>query len=189
MNAVIGRTDSSLYKGKEAESTLGNFFADACLAEAKKIDPAIDFAMPSTNGGLRNSIPQGNVTRSNIFELMPFENELWVLKLKGSDVAELINFIAKSGGQPVAGIRLVIKDKKAAEIYIHEKPFDVNQTYNVLTSDYIAGGGDGTWGMAQPIEKKVLNLKVRDALLNYIKIQTAEGKNLTTKLDGRITKY
>lgn len=188
MNAVIGKTDSAIFKGKGPESTLGNFFADACLDEAKKIDSSIDFAIPSTNGGLRNSLPKGNIILSNVFELMPFENELLVLNLKGSDVLELCKFIAQSGGQPVSNIKLKIVDKVPTEILINGKPFDSSVNYNVLTSDYIAGGGDDTFGMANPLESKKINLKVRDALIQNIKSKTAAGKTITAKLDGRITK-
>lgn len=188
MSAIIGKTDSLLFKGRGAESTLGNFFADACITEAKKINPNIDFAIPSTNGGLRNSLPEGNIALSNVFELMPFENELLILKLKGSDVQELIRYIASTGGQPVSGITLTIKDKTAKDILINGKPFDSNKTYNILTSDYIAGGGDEVFGLKNPIEKEVIGLKVRDALIQYIKGQTAAGKTINGKLDGRIIK-
>ncbi|PWS27087.1 hypothetical protein DHW03_13855 [Pedobacter yonginense] len=188
MNAVIGKADSMLSKGKGPESLLSNFFADACLIEAKKIDANIDFTMPSTTGGLRNSLPKGNITLANVFELMPFENELLVLKLKGTDVQDLLQFIAQSGGQPVAGITLKINNKTATDVKINGQAFDASKTYSVLTSDYIAGGGDDTFGLQHPIEKKTLGLKVRDALINYIKTQTAEGKSITTTLDGRITK-
>lgn len=189
MTAIIGKSDSLLYKGRGLESNLGNFFADACMNEARKLDPEIDFAMPSTTGGLRNSLPKGNISLSNVFELMPFENELLVLKLNGSDAQDLITFIAASGGQPVAGIRMKIKDKVASDILINGKPFDAKKTYSVLTSDYIAGGGDSAKGLANPIAKKTLGLKVRDALIQYIKAQTAEGKTITGNLDGRIISY
>ncbi|WP_316830888.1 5'-nucleotidase C-terminal domain-containing protein [Pedobacter aquatilis] len=186
MNAVIGRTDSALVKTRGPESRLGNFFADACLSEAKKIDNTIDFAMPSTTGGLRNSLPKGDIKLSNVFELMPFENELLVLKLKGKDVLDLCKFIAQTGGQPVSALKLKIENKAPVEILINGKAFDVSKTYNVLTSDYIAGGGDDSFGMANPLEKKVLKLKVRDALIQYIKNQTSAGKTITAQLDGRI---
>ncbi|RYD76798.1 MAG: hypothetical protein EOP55_10685 [Sphingobacteriales bacterium] len=187
MNAVIGNTDSEIVKTRGPESRLANFFADACLAEARKLDKNIDFAMPSTTGGLRNSLPKGNISLGNVFELMPFENELLVLKLKGSDVLELCKFIAQSGGQPVSGLDLKIVNKLPTAVFINGEPFDTAKTYNVLTSDYIAGGGDNSFGMEKPLETKVLNLKVRDALIQYIKYQTLAGKTITVKLDGRIT--
>lgn len=189
MNQVIGYTDVTLTKSsKLPESVLGNFFADAVLNQAKKIEPNIDFAIPTTNGGLRNDIAKGEITVSKVFELMPFENETVVFTLKGSDVLEILNFIASSGGQPVSGVKMKIENKLSKDVFIGGKAFDVNKTYMVLTSDYIASGGDGTTGFSRPIAKKVIGLKVRDALLQEIKQLNANGKRINTILDGRVTK-
>lgn len=188
MNAVMGYSDIKLTKKSEGgESLLGNFFADAALYEARKIDPAIDFAIPSTNGGLRNDLPEGMISLANIFELMPFENELMVFNLRGSDVQSLVNFIAKSGGQPIAGISIKITDKKPAQVMIGGKAFDPARNYRVLTSDYIAGGGDGLNSFKDPLESKVLGLKVRDALIMYVKEKQAAGEKISSKLDRRVS--
>ena len=189
MNKVIGYSDVELVKRSALpESVLGNFFADAILNQAKKIQPAIDFAMPSTNGGLRNDVAKGSITVSNIFELMPFENETVVFNLKGKNVLELVKFIAASGGQPVAGLKMNIKNNLPESIFINGKEFDVNKDYWVLTSDYIASGGDDAKGFNNPIAKKVLGLKIRDALLKEVSEVQLEGKKINAKLDGRITK-
>ena len=119
---------------------------------------------------------------------MPFENELVLFTLKGEDVLIFINFVARTNGQPIAGLKINIKDGKAENIMVNGKAFDINQNYKVLTSDYIASGGDDAVGFAKPIAKKNLNLKIRDALLNEVtQLQTA-GKTINAKLDGRITK-
>ena len=125
---------------------------------------------------------------SNLFELMPFENELIAFTLKGADVQQLLNFIAATNGQPVAGLHLKIVDKKPVDVFIKGKPFDPRQTYRVLTSDYIAGGGDNALGFKDPVDKKVLGLKVRDALINYVKEKQAAGESINPKSNGRITK-
>jgi len=188
MNAVLGYSGVALTKRSAGgESLLGNFFADAALYEARKIEPAIDFAIPSTNGGLRNDLPLGAISLANVFELMPFENEMVVFNLKGSDVQSLLDFIAASGGQPLAGISLKIKDKKPTAVLIGGKPFDSGKNYNVLTSDYIAGGGDGLNSFKKPVSSKILGLKVRDALILYIKEKQAAGEKISSKLDRRVT--
>lgn len=188
MNAVLGYSDVTLTKKSSGgESLLGNFFSDAALFEARKLDPSIDFAIPSTNGGLRNDLPLGAISLANVFELMPFENELIVFNLKGEDVKSLIDFIAKSGGQPVSGISLNIKNKKPTAIFIGGRPFDVAKNYHVATSDYIAGGGDGLNSFKTPISSKILGLKVRDALILYIKEKQAAGEKISSKLDRRVS--
>ncbi|WP_345952803.1 5'-nucleotidase [Mucilaginibacter sp. PAMB04168] len=188
MNRVIGQSAQALTKSDDPETLLGNFYADAVLAEAKKIEPNIDFAVPTTKGGLRNDLAQGNINLSTMFEMMPFENELVTLKLKGTDVEALLNFIAVTNGQPVSAIRLKIKDKQPVNVLVKGQPFDRMKTYIVLTSDYLANGGDNIAGFSTPLERKVLGLRVRDALINYVKLQTAAGKTVNAQLDGRVTK-
>lgn len=188
MNAVLGYSTVPLTKTTSGgESLLGNFFADAALFEAKKIDPSIDFAIPSTNGGLRNDLPLGAISLANVFELMPFENEMMVFSLKGEDVQSLLNFIANSGGQPIAGLTLKISNKKPVDVLINGRPFDPSKSYSVLTSDYIAGGGDGLNSFKNPLKSKVLGLKVRDALIMYIKEKQAAGEKISSKLDRRVS--
>lgn len=187
MNQVIGYTAIALSKELvHGESLLGNFFADAALHEGRLIDAEIDFAIPSTNGGLRNGLPLGPLTLSNVFELMPFENEMMVFELKGSDVKVLIDYIAHAGGQPVSGITMKIVDQKASDVLINGSPFELTKNYHVLTSDYIAGGGDGVNCFKNPVSRKVVGLKIRDALIKYIKDTQAAGKKISSKLDGRI---
>lgn len=187
MNRVIGFAAHALVKRSPVfETTLGNFFADACLQQARLIIKDIDFALPTTTGGMRNDLPAGDLKMSSIFELMPFENELIVVELKATDVEELVQFILETGGQPISGIKISYKDKKTTDIRINGAKLDANKTYKLLTSDYILGGGDSVKGITNPINRTVLNLKVRDALLNYIKQETIAGNQIKSMLDGRV---
>jgi len=189
MNEVIGTTDVVLSKSsKLPESVLGNFFADAVYNQVEKIEPNVDFVFPTTTGGLRNDIAKGAITVSNVFELMPFENQLVMFNLEGEDVLKIINYIATRGGQPVSGLKFNIKDKLPENIQINGKAFDINKNYWVVASDYIASGGDDATGFNTPISTRNIGLKVRDALLQEVKAIKAAGKSINTQLDGRITK-
>jgi 2',3'-cyclic-nucleotide 2'-phosphodiesterase (5'-nucleotidase family) len=189
MSKIIGNTEVALTKASTLpESVLGNFFADAVYNQVKKIDPSIDFVFPTTKGGLRNDIPKGPITVSGIFELMPFENQLVLFKLKGSDVLTILTYIASANGQPVAGLKMHINHNLPENIYINGKPFDVERTYNVVTSDYIASGGDDASGFGNPIARRDVGLLVRDALLKEVTEIAAAGKKINAKIDGRITK-
>lgn len=186
MSRVIGQTEEALIKSAEPETLLGNFFSEAMLTEGLKKDPSIQFTL-STKGGLRTNFPKGDITISNVFELMPFENEMVVLKLSGANVQKVIDFIAKKDGQPVAGIRMKIKNNVAYDVIIAGQPFDISKNYNLLTYDYLANGGDDLTCLANPIERKDIGKKVRDALIDYINDQTRNGKKINPKLDGRIS--
>lgn len=185
MSKVIGQTDQELTKPAIPETLMGNYFADAMLTEGLKKDPTIQFTL-STKGGLRTTFPKGDITVSNVFELMPFENEMVTLKLSGENVQQVIDFIAKKEGEPISGMRMKIKNGVAYDVTIAGQPFDKTKTYNLLTYDYLADGGDELECLRNPIERKEINKKVREALLDNINDLTRQGKKVTAQLDGRI---
>ena len=188
MNRVVGHAAVSLTKPRdEPETLLGNFFADVLLAEGRKQVPDAEFAF-GTKGGLRIELHQGPITIGNLFELMPFENEIVVLELTGEKVQQLAQFIAASGGQPVSGIRMEVHDGKAANIRIGGNPIDTNHTYKLVTYDYLANGGDHALGLDAPTSRTNLGIKVREALISYVTHEAQAGNDINVQLDGRITR-
>lgn len=190
MDEQIGETEMAMERA-QPEGLLGNFVADACLSVAEKYyypedNGKIDFCILN-NGGLRAPLPLGKITRKNIFEVMPFENSLAVLTLKGETLEKLFSFIAVKGGVPVSGIKLQIKDTAAMNIEVLGKLFEQEKTYRVVTSDYLANGGDGLFFLSNAVKRENLNLKVRDALFEYIGELTKAGKKITANVEGRIT--
>jgi 2',3'-cyclic-nucleotide 2'-phosphodiesterase (5'-nucleotidase family) len=109
------------------EGKLGNFFSDALMevAKSKYIDDGghpIDFAF-FNNGGLRNPIPKGQVTTRNVYELMPFENEMVVLSMNGTLASKLFNYIAAKNGVPVSRLRMGIKGAQPVNLKINGQPY------------------------------------------------------------------
>jgi len=188
MNRVVGHAAVSLTKSREApETLLGNFFADVLLAAARAQDPEAEFSF-GTKGGLRIELSQGPITIGNLFELMPFENEIVILELSGEKVLELARFIAVTGGQPVSGIRMAINDGQATNVRINGKPVDTGRTYKLVTYDYLANGGDNSRGLTDPVSRTNLGIKVREALIDYVTNEARAGNEINVQLDGRITR-
>jgi 2',3'-cyclic-nucleotide 2'-phosphodiesterase (5'-nucleotidase family) len=189
MSEVLGESEVALEKGVP-ESRLGNFVSDACMREALKIFYPSDGHQPDfaffNNGGLRRALPKGPVTRGDVFELMPFENELVVITVNGELVKKIFNFIASKDGGPVAGARFQIRDHKAENIYIQAQPLDTTKTYKALTSDYLANGGD-SFDFLPGLPRENVNLKVRDAILQYIVTANKAGMKININPDGRIS--
>lgn len=185
MNEVVAVSAIEISKGKP-EGHLNNFMADA-MADAGKSNN-IPFDIAYTNyGGLRVPLPKGNIALFNVFELMPFENMITTVQFSGSDMKQFFDYIASTGGDPISGATFKIRDKKALDIKINGQALDLNRTYTVLTSDYMANGGDGGAIFLKATGRKESNIKLRDALLMYMRKQSRAGKTLNPKLDGRIT--
>mgnify|MGYP000371137957 FL=1 len=91
---ILERTDGNL------QSTLGNLVADLSYEKANelfknKTGKTVDFSM-SNYGGIRAAIMKGDVTVSNAFELMPFDNTIVVVELNYDKIKALFNyFVAK----------------------------------------------------------------------------------------------
>lgn len=189
MNEVIGKTERPFTK-EQPESLLGNFVSDCLFSQCKNYlgkDSAQLNAIILNNGGLRTSLPKGEITVGKIFELMPFDNELVMVELTGSKTLEMLNFIAEKGGIPVSGITMKIENSKAKDIKINGKDFDTNRTYCVISSDYLANGGDKYDFFKNPLSMRPMKKLIRDAIIDYCKKETANGRTLNTSLDGRIS--
>jgi len=186
MNVVIGRAAETM-RGKGPESLLSNFSADVYRQTASAfLKEEVDISVVNL-GGLRTVVPAGNITVGKVFELMPFENELVIVWLKGDKLNGLLQYFAGMGGEGVSGIRMEIKEKKAVNITVGGKPLDTEKLYSIATNDYLAGGNDKMIQLAQNVKRINTGIKVRDMLLDYIKSETKKGNMIQSKLDGRIT--
>ena len=186
MNVVIGQAAVTM-KGHAPESLLSNFSADIYRETASKyLGKEVDMAVVNL-GGLRTVVPVGNITIGKVFELMPFENELVIVWIKGDKLNGLLQYFAGMGGEGVSGLRMVISNGKAINILINGMPLGTDKLYSISTNDYLAGGNDQMVQLAQNVKRINTGIKVRDMLLDYIKNETKKGNTIQSKLDGRIS--
>ncbi len=168
------------------EGPLNNLMADAMFTVGRQ--NGMEFDVAYTNyGGLRLPLPEGPIRLFNVYELMPFENRLTTVRFSGADMKLFFDYIAGMGGDPISGARFRIRDKKAVDITIGGEPFDVKKEYTVLTSDYMANGGDGGDIFFKSFGRKEYDIKLRDAVITYLEQQTKAGNKINPKVDGRIT--
>ncbi|MCW8896819.1 MAG: 5'-nucleotidase C-terminal domain-containing protein [Flavobacteriales bacterium] len=188
---VISAEEFPKEKGKP-ETKLGNLVADLSIEIAQKTyNSNIDFCLLNF-GGLRTSLPKGEITRGKIFELMPFENELVVVTISKEQFEHLIGYLYTVGGQPISkGITLVnYIEKKSdlidAKFLIKEDKYRTEKEFKILTSDYLAKGGDNMTFFLNPINYEKVGIKLRDAIIQYCVEQHAQGNKLNGKIEGRI---
>jgi 2',3'-cyclic-nucleotide 2'-phosphodiesterase (5'-nucleotidase family) len=182
MSEVVGKTEYKLVK-ERPEGTLCNMMADACMETMMYNGYEADIVVLNYGGVRIPSIEQGNITLGKIFELMPFDNLLVLLEVKGSVLQQLLDLSAATGGWPVAGIRMTIDNAKATQVYIQNSPIDLSKTYRLITSDYMAGGGDKATMLANADKRIDTNILLRDAIVHYVK----KYSPLIIKKDGRVS--
>ena len=190
MSKRITVSASALVKGKP-ESKLTNLMADIliefgtdfCSKQKMNIKPDVSYI---NYGGLRASLPQGEITVGRIFGLMPFENEIVLIKISGEAIRQMAERIALRGGEGIAGMKIGISDKKLVSLKIGGKEVDLNATYWLMTNDYIANGGDQMSMFLNPMDRINTKMKFRDLLIQALSDQYKKNGILDVKLDGRI---
>jgi 5'-nucleotidase/UDP-sugar diphosphatase len=106
-----------------------------------------DFAVVNA-GGVRDSMPLGKLTYKDVLKVQPFGNTIAVVDLKGVEVLQYLNAVAKisvgSGGfAQFAGVRLRIAAGVVTEASIGGAALDPAKTYRMAVNNFIAAGGDG----------------------------------------------
>ena len=187
MNQVLVYAASELKK-ELPNSSLGNFLADAYLEMArKKFNPHTDVAFMNHGGVRIPRIAAGPITKGTIYEVMPFDNVLVLVEVKGSVLAAYLDRIAaEGGGGGVAGLTMSIKNKKATDIYIGGMPIDNERTYIMANSDYVVDGGGGFNGLKQLPQQRT-NYLLRESIVAYCLVMGTDGKKINDQTPIRIT--
>jgi len=190
MSKLVGVTATALVKGKP-ESKLTNLVADVilkcavdyCAKQQLNIHPDAAYV---NYGGLRASLPQGEITVGHMFELMPFENEIVMIKVSGEAIRMMAERIAARGGEGVSGLKLGIKNNAVGTLTIGGKGVDPAASYWLVTNDYIANGGDQMSMFILPLQKIETKAKIRDVLIQSLTEQYKKNGVIDVKEDGRI---
>jgi 2',3'-cyclic-nucleotide 2'-phosphodiesterase (5'-nucleotidase family) len=199
---VIGKLRGDLRKGGIGAGSLGNFVTDGILFEARqKAGNSVALAVTNAGGLRKSAISEGELRERDIWELLPFENALVQFDLTGAQVMTLlkqvvshrdaqagarIKYVNDADNKPqLQSVKLVIDGK--------EQDVDPNATYKVICIDYLwqrtanlpsdSEGNYSVLGQAKKIEP--LGLTIRDAIIDYVKRETAAGRDIKVNLDGR----
>ncbi|KAJ8113092.1 hypothetical protein OPT61_g4701 [Boeremia exigua] len=156
---VLGTSEVELDQTtcRRQECLLGDFMADAMLAYRKNNTDDVDFAIINA-GGIRATIDQGNITRGEVLTSFPFGNSIVQLEVDGKYLWEVLEGIVTgvnvANGKAVtsflqvsSGIKIEYNPEnnngtKLVSVTIGDKPLDNSTTYQIVTLDFIAGGGD-----------------------------------------------
>lgn len=177
-------------KDGELNSSLGNLLADIVLQQAdalsrKQTGTGVDLALLNL-GGIRSVISAGPVSERTSYEVMPFENTIYLATMKGKAVRDLVGFLVAAGeAHPVAGLQIVLNaDGSLRSVNIGGQPFDEDRTYTVATSNYLVGGGDGMDFFSQAESTRDTGYRIRNAMTDYFR----QTDTLRAAVDDRFIK-
>jgi len=187
MSVVVG-TAAQFMNRARPESLLTNFTSDVMKAFGDEHLPnGADVAVMNVHGH-RTAIPAGTITVGILYEVYAFDNTLVFLELKGSDLMRIFDVYAREGGAGVSSnVRLVIGNGEVQSVTIDGQPIDPERIYNIVTVNYLADGNDGMDAFRNAISKTDTGVILRNLIIEHVKEETRQGREINAALDGRIT--
>jgi len=189
---VVGRTTINL-DGERAtvrlkESNLANIIADSL----RDLTGA-DFAFQN-GGGVRASIPVGDISIKDIYTVLPFDNTVVMVEATGKTVWEALehgvsSYPGAAGGfLQVSGLEYVFDAAKeignrVISVTVNGVPIEMDKVYKLAANDFLTGGGDMYVMLAEC--KEILRTKhfLRDSFKEYVEKLGV----IAPELEGRIT--
>lgn len=194
LSKVIGRLDGGLTKTGVGAGTLGRFVTEGMRAQATaKLKKPVTLAIMNAGGLRKNEISAGDLRASDIFELLPFENALIAVDVTGVQLARLLQIVTRDA-QSGARIQFKWNDQSRAEFISgklldesgKEQEIDSNKIYTIVTIDYLLRLASGSYAILQEAKATTpLNITLRDAIMDYVKSETAAGRTLRPITDDR----
>ncbi len=184
-NVPLGKTVEALSHDRYGLSVLGQWSSDVMRSVAKA-----DIAFQN-GGGLRTSIPAGDITMGNLYEVMPFDNTLVTMDLTGEQVLAVLNHginNAKLGTVQFSGLQVMVDSNnpfgsQVIEVRLNDGSFlEPSATYRIVTNDFMAAGGDEYFMLKQGKNITDTFIPVRDALAEAIR----KAGTLRVQFDGRM---
>jgi hypothetical protein len=187
LSVPVGRAEADITPTGEPSNALGQLVADEMLAHLRSMPEHTVDLFVTNDGGLRTPLYGGQILLRHVYEVMPFDNELVVLELDGATVQRILDLVARKGGEPLAGARLVIDPTagRAHEVTVNARPLDPSARYRLGTTDYLADSGwlhevvDGL-----PVTRT--GILMRDAIVTRLRERDARGEVLRPVVDDRI---
>lgn len=145
------------------------------IAQAMTAESGADFAI-TNGGGIRASIPAGDITYGDVIKVLPFSNVITVSEITGENVYKALEhgyrLLPEQNGAFAQTDLQVVYNRFASAgnrirlVLLNGKAIDRNATYRVATNDFMAAGGDGYGFFGRVISRGSL---LSDVFINYLK--------------------
>lgn len=174
-------TNAQLLERGRGGGAAGAWLADVMLdrARVKTGNPVV--LSVANAGGVRDSLPAGDVSREKIHAVMPFDNSLVVYDLDAEEFQRLLDFLADRAPYfPVGGgvvQRMAVH--QPAVLLVDGAPYEPGPSNLVTTNSYLAGGGDDARLFVEFGEHEDLKDFLRDLMVEWAQELDARGDVIT----------
>lgn len=172
LHSVVGTSSVEMLGGYTAtgDNALGNLIADSM-----RVSMNSDFAMMN-GGGIRTNLKQGEIKWEDLFNILPFNNILTKVSIKGSALTEIINAqlsVRYGADYSVAGLNYTYDYTTAKVTNVTKSdgtPIDPNATYTLTVNNFMATATSSKYAI---IGKSTLSTETGPedlpALIDYVK--------------------
>lgn len=169
------------------ESALSNWFVDIVMARTEKLaGKKVDVGITNFKG-IRIDMPQGEIILDDMLSMFPFKNQLVYVEHTGKQLRNILESMAAGRFQVLGGVRVVADGGKLVSAEIGGEPIDDEKIYGLATISFLMDGGDGlTLGQNAVSVTVFENEDIIDAVLEYVYAETAAGRPIEYKTDGRV---
>jgi len=180
-----------LFRGRRGEENLLGYWVSDVMRQAAQPLVGVPVRFAITNaGGLRANLRPGQLKVGDIFELMPFENELVVVELTGAEVIQVVKEgLLRRGGEPCSGVKVKVEGtpQQATLTVTWEdgSAIDPAAVVKVATTDYLYGGGDSIPTLKKGRKPFTTGITLRQMLLDQCAVLGKGGKSLLPPPAGR----
>ena len=183
---VIGYSTEAM-SAQYPESALSNWFIDILMKKTEALAGKKVHIGITNFGGIRIDMPQGDIILDDMLSMFPFKNYLAYVEHTGKQIREILETMAAGRFQVLGGVRVVAEDGKLVSVEIDGEPLDDEKTYGLATISFLLGGGDGLALEQDAVSVTVFeDVAIIDAVLEHVNAETAAGRPIEYKTDGRV---
>jgi 5'-nucleotidase len=155
------------------ESPLANLMLDALL---ESIDA--DIVVHNVSGGIRSTLPAGELTYGSVFAIYPFDNRVAILDISGQELRMIVEKQALFGERRAgfSGMRIFVDcqdDTMSIEMVLNNgHVIDDSDRVRIAASDFLATGGDNILTPAMPENGYVFDSDprlVREVVVDWLR--------------------
>lgn len=181
-NRIVATAHDTL-KFEKPDSGLNNLVSDAIRFRAAEESQRFVHIGVIGESSFHLFFEPGQITLGDMFEFVPDEDHLVILKLNGNQVVELVQQVADQGGGPISGVRFLLDPgNQARAILVNAEVVDPEKEYLVATSSQIADGGGPFSVLWSPTGRYDYNVSMKELFIDHFR-RESDLYNIT---DARI---
>ena len=185
LGRVLGSAPHPIGRGSEG-SAIGNLFCDAIRTSL-----GINIFLNNT-GGIRASLPAGDITYAMVYKVMPFDNTVVTIPMTGAEIHTVLVEAAQAACRlHVSGLSCVVDFRTPGGPFVEDlrdgkgRPIERERVYSVGINSFMAEGGDGLTLLKDFPGSIDTGLFCRDIFARYIEEETKAGRKILASGDER----